>query len=217
MLKILFKLANLSIILLLSFSSGFAQTCPPPSGVTPHVSADGYTLAINWNSMPGVSNYITEISFNHGSQTVAVVSDNFIVCPIPAGTWVIHYSIAVTCPPPDLIESSEDGHIFVTQTDINFAILDTTRRMAILPETSITPNPFTENTSLNFQLKQTADVSLQLYSATGQQYNTGFTNQTLEPGIHNLPIAGAELPIGVYFARLTIHGESTIYKLMKIE
>lgn len=90
-------------------------------------------------------------------------------------------------------------------------------RIAILPHTEITPNPFKENASINFQLTKTSQVSLQLFNANGQQYEMNLTDQTLESGIYNLPINGSELPTGVYFARLTIDGQSTVYKLIKME
>jgi len=82
---------------------------------------------------------------------------------------------------------------------------------------TLSPNPFTNITTLNLQLKEATQVTLKLFDSKGKQYESGYIDQAMEAGAYNLPINGLDLPVGVYFARLTINGETTVYKLMKIE
>jgi len=60
-------------------------------------------------------------------------------------------------------------------------------------------------------------VRIQMFDTKGQQYELEFTNKIMEAGAYNLPINGQELSVGVYYIRLTINGEATVHKLMKIE
>jgi len=92
-----------------------------------------------------------------------------------------------------------------------------TNRLATLSPTTVSPNPFTETTTLNFQLTKSSDVRIQMFDTKGQQYELEFTNKIMEAGAYNLPINGQELSVGVYYIRLTINGEATVHKLMKIE
>lgn len=83
--------------------------------------------------------------------------------------------------------------------------------------TTFAPNPFRDHTALSLELEETSDVSIQIFGTNGQQYNTTFASQMLDAGIYNLPINGNELPVGVYFVKLTVNGVQTTHKLMKVE
>lgn len=108
-----------------------------------------------------------------------------------------------------------DG-VYTTQQILNM-FCNTGQRLPNLIPTTISPNPFTEGTSINFQLTEQANVSIQVFSSNGQQYQIDFKDQTLEAGIYNVPLNAYKLPIGVYYARLNINGEPSIYKFIKVE
>jgi len=83
--------------------------------------------------------------------------------------------------------------------------------------TAFAPNPFKDHTSLHLDLEETSDVSIQIFGTNGQQYRNTFTSQMLDAGIYNLPINGNELPVGVYFVKLSVNGVQSTHKLMKVE
>ena len=75
---------------------------------------------------------------------------------------------------------------------------------------SCSPNPFNARTEIRFNLPQAEEVSLDLFDITGRKVMT-VLNGNLTAGEHAVPLAGSDLPSGVYFARLlTAHGQTTL-------
>lgn len=66
------------------------------------------------------------------------------------------------------------------------------------------PNPFNPNTSVTFQLPQTANVKLELYDILGQHLLT-VLNSEVEQGFHTRQITGDLLESGTYFLRMTVN------------
>lgn len=65
------------------------------------------------------------------------------------------------------------------------------------------PNPFRFETAIRFTLPVSADVSLRVYSVTGQLART-LVDATLPPGDHSAMFRAGELPSGAYFAVLKV-------------
>ncbi len=63
------------------------------------------------------------------------------------------------------------------------------------------PNPFSETTTLRYELPQQSHVRLELYDMLGQRVSE-LTNATQTAGSHTLPISGISLPSGIYVVRL---------------
>ena len=80
-----------------------------------------------------------------------------------------------------------------------------------------TPNPFTEQTVLNYQLPTAGDVSLKIYNIAGQLVKTLVDTQQ-RPGVYNiiwsgLDSLGRRVSSGVYFCRLECKTQSDIKKM----
>ncbi|KPK69969.1 hypothetical protein AMJ87_09600 [candidate division WOR_3 bacterium SM23_60] len=80
-----------------------------------------------------------------------------------------------------------------------------------------TPNPFTEQTMLSYQLPAAGDVCLQIYNIAGQLVKTLVDTQQ-EPGVYNviwsgLDNLGRRVSSGVYFCRLECKTQSDIKKM----
>ncbi len=90
----------------------------------------------------------------------------------------------------------------------------------VLENTSLSavPNPYQDQTSIQFNLNETADVNLRVFNSLGQEVSVLF-NGTLPAGKQQLPFNAIErnLPAGVYVAKLTVDGQESSIKLMHVD
>ncbi len=84
-----------------------------------------------------------------------------------------------------------------------------------IAEPSVYPNPFNAVTTLTFELESAGVVKLELYNTLGQLVATPL-EQSYEAGRHHAVISAADLPSGVYFARLTTPTQHSMHKLLLI-
>jgi hypothetical protein len=77
---------------------------------------------------------------------------------------------------------------------------------------AVFPNPFTDNTSIAFSLKQAENVRLDVYSVTGQCVYTAAQGQ-FPVGINNLTFNGSNLAQGLYFLKLSAGSTSYTQKI----
>ena len=84
------------------------------------------------------------------------------------------------------------------------------------PENSVVfynfPNPFSEQTSFFFSLRQPGFVDLKIYDLLGKLVANPWTAQK-QPGEYQLNFSNS-LPLGVYLAALTVNGQTKTIKLM---
>jgi ligand-binding sensor domain-containing protein len=78
------------------------------------------------------------------------------------------------------------------------------------------PNPFNPSTKIKFSLPRNSDVKLILYDAQGKQIGL-LISQYLREGIYEIIWDGSSYPSGVYFYRLTAHGNSLTEKMVLIK
>jgi Secretion system C-terminal sorting domain len=71
-----------------------------------------------------------------------------------------------------------------------------------------TPNPFSTATSFSFVLEESAAVQLEIFDLTGRQI-TQLLNEERPAGAHRVN-CNASLSKGLYFARLSANGKSTV-------
>lgn len=76
------------------------------------------------------------------------------------------------------------------------------------------PNPFTAGTRIEYTLKNTADVSLEVYNVVGEKMQTIVAAEKQVAGKHTFTFEGAAP--GIYSVRLTIDGQSLIRKIVKM-
>lgn len=70
------------------------------------------------------------------------------------------------------------------------------------------PNPFNPSTQIGFTLTKSAQVSLQVFNALGQQVSRLIDQENRAPGTYSVTFRADELPSGVYYYKLTTGGES---------
>jgi hypothetical protein len=81
-----------------------------------------------------------------------------------------------------------------------------TALLDIVESARVYPNPFTDNFTLDFQLKESALVTVELTNALGQTIRTCCGNVSYAAGVHSLPVDGRGLAPGTYFAKIMIDG-----------
>ncbi len=99
-------------------------------------------------------------------------------------------------------------------------ICDTKKGNGRLPSqvpTKVVPNPFDQNFNIQFSLKENTEVSASLYASNGQLVRQLTENEPTEAGVHNLKFEGHDLPAGLYMVHLSIGGEMSVHKLVKVD
>lgn len=77
------------------------------------------------------------------------------------------------------------------------------------------PNPFRSNTTISYEVTQTARVRLSLLSAQGAEVKL-LSNETKQPGRYNVVIDASKLAAGTYFYRLQTGNNVHVGKLIKM-
>ncbi len=78
------------------------------------------------------------------------------------------------------------------------------------------PNPFNAQTRFHFDLEKTGSVQLVLYNVVGQEV-ARLVDGTMNAGAHSVAFDAAELPSGLYLARLTAGENSAVHKMMLLK
>lgn len=89
-----------------------------------------------------------------------------------------------------------------------FAINPTT-----IPEVANYPNPFNPTTNIEFNLSETAEISLSIHNLLGQEIAV-LASGTYEAGLHSLTFDAAALPSGLYLARLKAPSGSVVHRML---
>ncbi len=75
------------------------------------------------------------------------------------------------------------------------------------------PNPFNPSTTLEFTIPYDAEVKLNIFNINGQQITT-LANDHYSAGSYAINWNAANYPSGIYFANLSVGGESKVQKLI---
>jgi hypothetical protein len=78
------------------------------------------------------------------------------------------------------------------------------------------PNPFNPETTIEFDIPLTTDVSLKVYNVQGRLVSE-LVNETVSAGSHQVVFDGSGYPSGLYFARLQAGEYTKTHKLMLIK
>lgn len=92
-------------------------------------------------------------------------------------------------------------------------VVDPTKQSIAL---SIFPNPFSNNTTIQFYLPEAAPIYLQLRDVTGKALQSVLSNTPYEAGIHQVTLQNEGLNAGIYFLQLHSEREQVIQKVMII-
>ncbi len=75
------------------------------------------------------------------------------------------------------------------------------------------PNPFTNNTTLDFVLKEDSFVTIEIFSSSGRKVET-LVNRELPAGEYSVRWDAAGLPTGIYYASMTAGNFSSVITMM---
>jgi subtilisin-like proprotein convertase family protein len=78
------------------------------------------------------------------------------------------------------------------------------------------PNPFNASTEFNFELSQSSPVELVVFDLTGRHVAT-LLNEQRAAGSYRVAFDAADLPSGVYIARLSTPSQSTAHKILLLK
>lgn len=78
----------------------------------------------------------------------------------------------------------------------------------------IFPNPFTENLTISFVMKNTSEVSIEIFNAIGEKVET-ILNGNLQAGEHALSFRAAPLKPGIYFCVIKWEDQVITQKLIR--
>ncbi len=78
------------------------------------------------------------------------------------------------------------------------------------------PNPFNPSTAIEYSIAETANVSIKVYTITGQEVMT-LVNEMKSPGVYNVSIDASRLSSGVYIYRIVAGGFTQTQKMTLIK
>ncbi len=76
------------------------------------------------------------------------------------------------------------------------------------------PNPFHEYTTLQFNIKSTADISLTIFDINGKEYFS--ESKKCNAGEHKKTIDLSDAPSGIYFYKVSTKDSGTIQKMIRL-
>ena len=92
--------------------------------------------------------------------------------------------------------------------------LDAINKFYFQNSLTISPNPFSETTSINFSIKDKSVVTLKIIDQYGREIFNEINNVQTESGNYTVPFNGQNLSKGIYFCMLQINGQ--IFQTQKI-
>jgi PKD repeat protein len=101
----------------------------------------------------------------------------------------------------------EDYSIFLSYYD---AVNEVNRETGF----QVYPNPFGSTASIEYNLKKSSKVSVEIFNILGEKVGTPAADQMQLPGKHSYNFSGQ--PTGVYFVKLTVDDKSAVKKVIKM-
>lgn len=92
--------------------------------------------------------------------------------------------------------------------------VSTSGSISILSNIMCNPNPFMEETNLNFYLKERSNTRILIYAADGSDVFDEY--YMLNSGVHNIPVNLGYYPPGAYFCQLITPRSSQTLRLIKM-
>ena len=182
---------------------------PSPTNLNGNVS--GSNVVINWSAPSrGLENYT--IYRNGGEIAAGVVNAFYVDMNVENGTYI--YTVAAVYTGGYSSEPSEGFEVTV-----GVAADDPT-----IPDVTVLngnyPNPFSGSTAISFSLKETGNVSIDIYNMKGQLVKTLVDNE-LAANNHSITWNGRdnnnnEVSSGMYFYKMSVGNEYSSIKKMVI-
>jgi hypothetical protein len=116
--------------------------------------------------------------------------------------------------------ASANGDLWITDASCTGEPFPGERSVtAIIPsglELKASPNPFNATTAIRFELRVASLVNLKVYDSNGRLVAT-LVEGWREAGDHEVTFYGSTLASGVYLAKLTSGGETSLQKVMLLK
>ncbi len=216
------------------------------TGLTTTLTAGStYTIRINHNDDPSIApnmNLRVWINYNHNNVMndageTALTVDNHapgvyiatFVVPASALAGVTKMRVTAKMPasaghtlptpcdsPADPLGyhgEIEDYSVFiVTSAGIN------ENNISNIFETSVFPNPTTNNLNVSFGIKENSSVNIQLFDITGKLISNLMENQNLNADNYNMKydLNSAAPSAGIYFVKISSGNSSSYHKVIKV-
>jgi len=133
------------------------------------------------------------------------------------GWGVVNQSLSEPGPQTGLKGVVKKGQLFGDTT----LVYVSTEEPRNLPQTVTLhqnyPNPFNPSTTIRFDLRRAADISLSIYDITGREVATLLSRQRMSAGRHQLEWNAGEASSGIYFYRLNVNGQQMTRKMTLIK
>jgi hypothetical protein len=105
--------------------------------------------------------------------------------------------------------------VYYNNRSINIAFLVGNNEIANF-ESTVYPNPFTEQTTISYTLPSTSKVTIDVYNYLGEKVET-LVNETKSAGKHNATFSANNQPKGIYFLRINTGNLQKTIKVINIE
>ena len=111
-------------------------------------------------------------------------------------------------------ESNENDDNYTISKNVNETLRET--QIAEKPNylfknsLNVYPNPFDNNTLIQFTLQKTSNVTLTVFDNFGRTVFNQIVDRELKEGIYNIPFSGNNLPSGFYQCILTIDNQTQL-------
>lgn len=178
-----------------------------------------FPLAIDFGDLDGDGD-LEMVTSNYESATYTIFEND--------GTGgfnpVINLNAPANASCAILHDRDNDGDLDITTTDEtddiiqiydNPGVVNAVDELVVANfQIEVSPNPFDEVTSIQFKLKEAADVELQLFNVSGQMELSLFSGK-LPEGQHKLGLGNEHLDSGLYLLRLKV-GDQLISEGVKL-
>ena len=181
-------------------------------------------VTINASNNPLSGTTSASATITHTSGTTVTVSGNAV---LSAPTVTLNPGFSVTagntlevnttgCTALTLNgeeEAAATSRTLGTETDVSQQLSD----KAPGTELKVIPNPFTQETGFYFNLEQATNVTIQIYSVSGQLAEEVLANQWMEKGLNMINYTADNLKGGMFYVLLKAGKEVQTKKMIIIE
>jgi hypothetical protein len=185
----------------------------------------GFVAEYNFSNMMSNTGVVL-VDYNNGQAVARTNTDangNYNFTNINAGFYELLVDL------PGLIHSSSYNFnitandifwdmsyfVYYNNRSINIAYLVGTNEIANF-ESTVYPNPFTEQTTISYTLPSTSKVTIDVYNYLGEKLET-LVNETKLAGKHNATFTAKNQPKGIYFLKINTGNTQKTIKVVNIE
>lgn len=121
-------------------------------------------------------------------------------------------NIDVTITPGDDIYADTGGVLFID--NLLLSTRSAPRSANGITNLAINPNPFNGETTIQFELNESAKISLEIYNLEGKKIHSIMHNELKARGIHQLNFENYDIPNGIYVCKLTKGNQQICQRLV---